>query len=200
MSIIVGLIALTLLLGPVGAIPFAFAQGMSALETAIVVSLIHAALVPFWFWFFEFIGYGLRYENRLIFNLTKYAGSKVKRVGPDLRSKIQEFEWRVGQRGFGLGVIGFTFLFGVFWAALAAFLLNIKKTTIITSVTIGAVASSIFWTIAFAGVMGFLPSPWVLYLVGFGVTFAIIAHKKIYERELIQEMSRSLRKLGVKMR
>jgi uncharacterized membrane protein len=193
------LILITLVFGPAGGISFAFTQGISVLDTALAVSAIHVALVPFWFGIFEIIGYGLRYENHITSQLTKRVEVKSRRLRIAIRGKIQEFERRVGQWGFGLGVIGFTFLFGISWAALGALLLNIRKRTIIVSVAIGAVVSSVFWTIVFAEVVEFLPNPWVIYLIGTAVTFAIVGHKKIHERKLIREMSKSLRKLGVKM-
>jgi uncharacterized membrane protein len=188
-----------LVLGPAGGISFAFTQGISALDTALAVSAIYVALVPFWFGVFEIIGYGLRYENRIASQLTKRAEVRSRRLRTVIRGQIREFERRVGQWGFGLGVIGFTFLFGVSWAALGAFLLNIKKRTIIVSVAIGSVVSSVFWTIVFAEVVEFLPSPWVIYLIGTVLTFVVVGHKKIHERRLIREMSKSLKKLGVKM-
>jgi len=194
------LILITFVLGPAGGVSFAFTQQIPALETALAVSAIHLALVPVWFGIFELLRYSLRYENHFITKFVKYGGERSGRLRAAARDKIQEFEQRVGQWGFGLGVFGFTFLFGVSWAALAAFLLNIKKETMVASVAVGAVASSIFWTFVFAQLSEYAPSPWVIYLIGTVMTFAILGHKKIRERKLIREMSRSLRKLGVKMK
>lgn len=200
MTTLLWLITITFLLGPTGATAFAFSQGLSTVETAAAVSIIHLALVPVWFGFFEMIKYSLRYEKHIVTKLVMYCGERSSRVRGAAKGKIQEFEHRVGQWGFGLGVIGFTFLFGVSWAALAAFMLDIKKETIVASVAVGAVTSSLFWTFAFAGLVGFVPSPWVLYLIGTVLTFAIVGHMKLHERKLIREMSKSLRKLGVKMK
>ena len=194
------LILITFVLGPAGGVSFAFTQQIPVLETALAVSAIHLALVPVWFGIFEILRYSLRYENHFITKLVKYGGEKSTRFRAAAKDKIQDFERRVGQWGFGIGVFGFTFLFGVSWAALAAFLLNIKKETMVASVAVGAVASSVFWTFVFARLSEYAPSPWVIYLIGTVVTFAIVGHKKIHERRLIREMSRSLRKLGVKMK
>lgn len=194
------LVLITFVLGPAGGVSFAFTQEISALETALAVSAIHLALVPVWFGIFELLRYSLRYENHFITKFVKYGGARSRRFRAAARVKIQEFERRVGQLGFGLGVVGFTFLFGVSWAALAAFMLDIKKETIVASVAVGAIASSVFWTFVFAGLAGYAPSPWVIYAIGTVVTFTIVGHKKIRERKLIREMSRSLRRLGVKMR
>ncbi|KUO39249.1 MAG: hypothetical protein AVW05_01015 [Hadesarchaea archaeon DG-33] len=189
---IIGLVALTLLLGPFGSIPFAFAQGMSTFDTAIAVSIIHATLVPVWFGFFEFIGYSMRYKNRIISRVMGYAAAKSKRFRVDIDGYIRKFERRTGQFGFALGVVGFTFLVGVSWAALCAYILNIKKKTILASIAVGAVISSIFWTFVFAGIVGALPSPLVLYLILIAVTFAFLIYKKVRERKLLQKIFRPL--------
>jgi uncharacterized membrane protein len=187
---IIGLVALTLLLGPFGSIPFAFAQGMSTFDTAIAVSIIHATLVPVWFGFFEFIGYSMRYKNRLVSRVMGYATTKSKKLRVNIDTYIRKFERRAGQFGFALGVVGFTFLFGVSWAALCAYVLNIKKKTIIASIAVGAVISSVFWTLVFAGIVGILPSPLVLYLILVAVTFAFLVYKKVRERELLRKIFR----------
>jgi uncharacterized membrane protein len=194
------LVLTTFVLGPAGGVSFAFTQHIPPLETALAVSAVHLALVPVWFGIFELLRYSLRYENHFVTKLMKYGEARSGKLRAAAKDKIQEFERRVGQRGFGLGVVGFTFLFGVSWAALAAFLLDIKKKTIMVSVAVGAVASSLFWTFVFAWLADYAPSPWIIYAVCTVLTLAVISHKKIRERKLIRAMSRSLRKLGVKMK
>jgi type II secretory pathway component PulF len=73
--------------------------------------------------------------------------------------------------------------------------LNLKKATMITSIAIGAFASSIFWTLAFKGVVSFLPSPWILYAILAGATFGLLAYKKIRERRLYRELHRKILRL-----
>jgi len=165
---------------------------MSTFETAIAVSIIHVALVPVWFGVFEFIGYSMRYKNRLVSRVKEHATAKSKMVRANIDAYIQKFERRTGQFGFAIGVVGFTFLFGVSWAALGAYVLNIKRATIIASVAVGAAISSIFWTLAFAGIVEFLPSPWILYPIVMGATFALLAYKKVRERELLRKIFRPL--------
>lgn len=192
------LILITLLLGPAGGVAFAFTQGFSPLETAVMISAVHMALVPLWFWFFELLEYTLRYENHLTKKIMNRYGERSAKLRNLVKSKIQEFEQRVGQWGFGAGVVGFTFLFGVSWAALAAFLLDIKKRTVMVSVTVGAVASSLFWVLVFTLSTGFVPSPWTTYLIGTILTFGVIGHKKLRERRLLEEMAKTLKKLGIR--
>ncbi|MEM4188595.1 MAG: hypothetical protein QXN56_05520, partial [Candidatus Hadarchaeum sp.] len=126
----------TFLFGPLGSTPYCFSQGLSILETALLVSLVHAALVPIWFIILEAIRYRLIYENRLVKRIALSAWIKSERLRASLEKNTREFERRVGQRGFGIGVVAFTFTFGVSWAVLAAVLLNIKKSTIIYSIAV----------------------------------------------------------------
>ncbi|RLG57286.1 MAG: hypothetical protein DRN83_02215 [Hadesarchaea archaeon] len=197
MMIFLELILITLVLGPAGGVAFAFTQGLSTLETAVAVTAIHLILVPVWFWFFELLGYTVRYESHLTKRIMNRYGKRSEKLRDIAKNKIREFEQRVGQWGFGAGVVGFTFLFGVSWAALAAFLLDIKKKTMMISVAVGAVASSLFWVLVFTLSTGLVPSPWIIYLIGTIMTFGIIGHKKLHERKLLEEMTKTLKKFGI---
>lgn len=191
---ILWIIGLTFLFGPIGSIPYSFFQGLSVIETTIVISVIHAALVPVWFAILELIRYRLIYENRLINKIASTAWTRSKRIRSGIEGNMRKFERQVGQRGFGLGVILFTFTFGVSWAVLFSILLNIKKSTIIASIAIGAVVSSVFWSLAFGGIVGFLPSPFMLYLVSLVITLLILGYQKYRERKLLRKLCKSLEK------
>jgi hypothetical protein len=185
------LFALTVILGPAGAVPFALSR-MSTLETALAVGAIHATLVPILFALLEVIDYSRRYHDRVVYKILAYALKKSKGLRIEASKRVIEFEHRVGQVGFGLGMIGFSFLFGNVWASVGAYLLNLKKATIIVSIAIGAFAASIFWTLAFKGIIGFLPSPWILYAILAGATFGLLAYEKIRERRLYRELHRKI--------
>jgi len=195
LSTFAGVVALTVLLGPAGSAPFAFDHGMSTLETALTISAIKACMVPTIFALFEIIDYSRRYHDRVVSKILGYALKKSRGFRGEAEKRIEKFEHRVGQVGFGLGLIGFSFLFGDVWAAAGAYLLNLKKATIIMSIAIGAVASSIFWTLAVKGVVGFLPSPWILYIILTGATFSLLVYKKIQERRLYRELHRKILRL-----
>ncbi|MGC8817311.1 MAG: hypothetical protein ACP5PX_05880 [Candidatus Hadarchaeum sp.] len=184
------IIVSTFIFGPLGSTPYCFSQGLSIIETAVLVSIVHAALVPIWFLILEVIRYRLIYENRLLRRITSGAWAKSGSIRARLERNAKEFERRVGQKGFGLGVVVFTFTFGVSWAALAAVMLNIKKSTIIYSIAIGAVASSVFTAVALGTIGTLLPSPWLLYLVGAGAILVIFGHQKYRERRLLHRLYR----------
>jgi uncharacterized membrane protein len=191
LSTFASLFALTVILGPAGAVPFAL-NSMSTLETAFAVGSINAILVPMLFVLLEVIDYSRRYHDRVVSRILTYALKKSRGFRSEASKRVIEFERRVGQVGFGLGMIGFSFLFGNVWASVGAYLLNLKKATMITSIAIGAFASSIFWTLAFKGVVSFLPSPWILYAILAGTTFGLLAYEKIRERRLYRELHRKI--------
>ena len=187
-------IGLTFLFGPLGSIPYSFSQGLSLVETAVLVSVIHVALVPIWFAILQLIRYRLIYESRLVKMIATRAWTRSKRIRSGIETNVREFERRVGQTGFGLGVIAFTFTFGISWAVLAAVLLNIKRSTIIYSIAVGALASSVITTIALGTVGALLPSPYLLYVVGLIVILAIFGRQKYRERKLLREIAKQNKK------
>jgi uncharacterized membrane protein len=204
LSTFAGLFALTVLLGPAGGVPFALDHGMSPLQTALIVGAINASLVPVLFALFEIIDYSRRYRDRVVSKILAFTLEKSRGFRIEAAKRVTEFERHVGQVGFGLGIMGFSFLFGNVWASAGAYLLNLKKATIIAAIAIGAVASSIFWTLAFVGAVSFLPSPWILYIVLTGVTFSLLIYKKVRERrlyrKLYQKISHVLREIGRRKR
>ena len=193
--LILTLTLLIFVLGPTGAIPYALAQGLTPLETATAVSVVHVLLIPVWVGIFSVIKYDDLYQWKLTSQLIKGG----KKLGFDLKEIICEFERKSGQLGFGLVVVGFTFLLGVSWAALGASILIINKRTIFVSIAVGAVASTIFWTAAFSGALGFLPNPWLLYLNTALLTIFWDLNKQLHEQRTVREMYRSVRKLHVEM-
>ena len=195
LSTFAGLFALTVLLGPAGGVPFALEHGMSPLETALIVGVINASLVPMLFALFEVIDYSRRYHDRVVSKILAFALEKSRGFRSEAGKRVMEFERRVGQFGFGLALMGFSFLFGNVWASAGAYLLNLKKATIIISIAMGAVASSIFWTLAFIGAVGFLPSPWILYIILTGTTFSLLIYKRIRERKLYRKLSHEIHRV-----
>lgn len=192
LSTFASLVALTVLLGPAGSVPFALTHGMSPLEAALVIGTINAAMVPMLFVLFEAIDYSRRYHDRVVSKILDFALKKSKGFRNEASKRVMEFEQRVGQFGFGLALMGFSFLFGNVWASAGAYFLNLKKATMIISIAIGALTSSIFWTLAFIGTISFLPSPWILYAILTGATFSLLVYKKIGERKLYRKLFKKI--------
>ncbi|MFN4133939.1 MAG: hypothetical protein ACK4GQ_06210, partial [Candidatus Hadarchaeales archaeon] len=181
------LFAITFVMGPVAGASYALANGMSPLATTITVTLFHLILVPIWFLIFRV----LRYEA-LRFARVVGRGWEKKLLGT-VEKKFKELEERMSGLGFGVAVFLFTLLFGVSWAALLASVLNIRTSAIFPAVTAGAVVSSIFWSIALSGIVGFLPDPVFVYLVVLLVAVIFATHGKLSEKKLVKELAQSLR-------
>ncbi|MEM3519581.1 MAG: small multi-drug export protein [Candidatus Hadarchaeales archaeon] len=181
------LFAITFILGPVAGASYALANGMSPLETTLTVTLFHLLLVPIWFLIFRV----LRYEALRFVRIVGRGWEKKLLV--TVEKKFREFEERMRGVGLGVAVFFFTLLFGVSWAALLASVLNVKTSAIFPAVTAGAVVSSIFWSIALSGIVGFLPDPTLVYLVALIVAAVLAAHGKLSERKLVKELAQSLK-------
>jgi len=190
-------IPVVFLFGPGAGAVLALSNGFSPFETALLVSLIHVGLVPVWFGIFEILGYVIRYRRRIMDKFSKHGklGRSLKRTA---KSNIREFEKRVGQLGLGIGTLVFTFIFGVSWATLMAFVLDIKKETIFISVSAGALVSSIFWTAVFSGLKWFVPNLWLVYVIGFVLIPCFMMYNKEKERKVVEEISRTLSKIGAR--
>jgi hypothetical protein len=194
----VALFLLTFAFGPAVGASHALASGVPFAETAILISAIHLLLVPIWFWIFRFLKYELRYRRWVLAKLG--ASVKItKRIEGMIEENLRNFERGKRRWSLGGGLFVFTFMMGVSWAALIASFLNIRASTIFPSIAAGAVATSLFWTAALSGIMPFLPETWMIFLVTGVLTLALLAHGKAGESRAVQEMSKLLRKLGIRM-
>lgn len=194
------LFLLTFAFGPAMGSSFALAQGFSLLDTAVAVSLIHLLLVPIWFGIFKVIRYELLYRRKILEKLEERMKIRItKRIEAAVEENIKAFECGERRWFLGTGLFTLTFLMGVSWAALLASILNIRSRTIFPSVAAGALAASLFWTAALAGIMPFLPETWMIFLVTGVLTLALLTHGKTGEIVAIREMSKTLQGLGIRM-
>lgn len=181
------LFAITFVFGPAAAASYALANGISPFMTVVTVTFFHIILVPVWFGIFRF----LRYES---LRFMRIVGQKwERRLQRTIEKKFEEFEKKLRGWSFGVAVFCFTLLFGVSWAALLASILNIRVSAIFPAVTAGAVVSSIFWSLALSGLIGFLPDPTLIYLISLLIATLFAVHGKLGEKKLIRELGRSLK-------
>lgn len=195
--VLLGLIGLTFMLGPAVGASYALANGVPAIDTAVYISLLHLALVPVWFAIIHFARYEFRRHDAF---MRRMAGEKMtKKIEKRIEDGLEQFRAKLSRWSLGTAVFGLTFLFGVSWAAMIAILLKIESLAIMPAIAAGAVASSVFWTVALAGTLGFLPDERMLYIVFGIITFALLTHGKMYERKMLGEVSGSLKEIGIDM-
>lgn len=110
------------------------------LSLTYVISVVAIHLILLWF------GLQYRFRNKIF----SRASAMVKERGNELALKMDDvvvkFRKEFGDWGFYLALVSFTFVFGVYWAGLIAFILQVDLWRAIFSIGVGAVLSVAFWT------------------------------------------------------
>ena len=148
-------ILLAYLLGPVAAIPYALnVLHLTPAWVYIYLSVVYIAPLPIIFWALEYGGHYRKYYSEGIFRkFSKITNKKAADV-ISFGDEIQEaFEQRLGQLGFYLALSVLTFLVGIFWAVLFAYVLKIKRTGAILFIALGVVIGDAFWLLVTLNVL-----------------------------------------------
>ncbi len=140
-------ILLAYLFGPVAAIPYALNNLQLTPEWVyIYLSVLYIAPLPIIFWAFEYGGhYRKHYAEGIFRKFSRITNKKIAEVisfGDEIQTA---FEQRLGHLGFYLALSVLTFLLGIFWAALFAYALKIKRTGAIMFIALGVAAGDAFW-------------------------------------------------------
>ena len=148
-------ILLAYLFGPVAAIPYALnVLHLTPAWVYIYLSAVYIAPLPVIFWALEYGGHYRKYYAQGIFR--KFSKITHKKAADIINfgDEIQEaFEQRLGHLGFYLALSVLTFLSGIFWAVLFAYVLKIKRTGAILFIAIGVVIGDAFWLIVTLNLM-----------------------------------------------
>jgi uncharacterized membrane protein len=187
-----GLILLMMTVGPIGAVPYAIEHGMSILQATVVVCSLNVALVPTWFGIMELFGYSKRYQKYITGKALEYVAERSAEFQKNLQACVVEFERRMGHIGFFMGLTAFSFIFGVVWPTIGAYLLNIKRTPALISISVGAVGNAVLFGLAAVGILKFMPSPKVLYLSLLTLTGIFMFYGKLREMKVLKSILRRL--------
>jgi len=188
------LLLLTVTVGPIGAVPYAIEQGLSTFWAIAIVCLMNVALVPVWFKALEIFGYGRRYLNFLTDRARSHIAGRSAKLQENLRAYVLEFERRFGHGGFFLGMTTFSFVFGTMWASIATYFLNLKKMPAMISIAAGVAANTAVFGLAAVGLLGVVPSPYVLYAGAIGVALLFCLYGKMRERMALRAALSFLRR------
>ena len=167
--VVIGLFLSTFCFGSVGGTAYAVGHGLSELETISALCLINAASVLIWF---------------------GVIGAIKSRLSEYLKSKRKDFR-KVNLKGV-FALAGLSFVFGSLWAVIAVYALNLKRIPALISVTVCAVSGGTLWSLGSLGIIWFLPSPWILYIVAMCAMIAIIVKKVAENRILVKDLINNL--------
>ena len=187
-------ILLAYLFGPVAAIPYALnVLHLTPAWVYVCLSLVYIAPLPIIFWALEYGGHYRKYYAQGIFRkFSKITNKKIADVIA-FGDEIQEaFEQRLGHLGFYLALSVLTFLVGIFWAVLFAYLLKIKRTGAIFFIALGVVIGDAFWLIVTTNL---LPMRTPLEVLSVLLLFSLLIYGRKREMDAIKWVEA---KVGIK--
>jgi hypothetical protein len=150
--------------GSVGGTAYAVANGFSNMETILLIAGTNTLLVVIWF---AIIGLIVR---RLEGFLDEY-----RKKGIEIPFLVPREKAR-GMTTVGLGIVA-ALTIGSMGAVTRAYAPNANRWMAWAAITPGAVAAGLLWTMGALGIIPFLPSPWLLYLVAAGVTAVSVGRR-----------------------
>ncbi len=142
-------IILAYTLGPMVAIPYGLHEtSMTPVQIFLALSILYILPMPFLFKLFEFGDRHSRlYKKTILYKVSAITNERIDNM-TDMGDKITDmFQQRLGHLGFYLAIIVFTFLFGVFWAALSSYILMVERKRAMISISLGAVLGNVFWLV-----------------------------------------------------
>lgn len=176
---------LAYLLGPIAAIPYGlYSMHLSPALVYVYLSLVYILPLPLIFKAYEYGGHYTKYYSDGIFKkFSKMTRSQITEVMSNGHEIQEAFEQRLGHLGFYLAISVFTFLFGIFWAALFAYMLKVKRTEAIFSIAIGVFVGDAFWLIV---TLNLLPMRTPLEILSYLVLLFLLIYGRKREMEAIK--------------
>jgi hypothetical protein len=123
-----------------------------------------------------------RFQNRIFQRINAMVKKRGKALAVRMDETALRFNMELGDLGFYLALMSFTFMFGVYWAAVVAFMLRLNLLRSIASMSIGAMISVGFWT--YMAVRHNL-DPNMVTLFFFGATLLFIAYGYVKENKTL---------------
>ena len=188
---------LVYLLGPVAAIPYGlYSMHLSPVLVYAYLSLVYILPLPFIFQAYEYGGHYKKYYSDGIFKkFSKMTRSQITEVISNGYEIQTAFEQRLGHLGFYLAISVFTFLFGIFWAALFAYMLKVKRTDAIISIAIGVIVGDAFWLIV---TLNMLPMRTPLEVLFYVVLLSLLVYGRKREMEAIKWVAEKIKYRALK--
>jgi hypothetical protein len=87
-----------------------------------------------------------RFKNKIFSKASRMVRERGRKLAIKMDDFAGKFNKELGDVGFYLALTSFTFLFGVYWAGVVAFLLEVELSAAISSMSVGAILAVGFWT------------------------------------------------------
>jgi uncharacterized membrane protein len=186
-------IVLAYLFGPGAAVPYGiYDLGLDPLTVFTYLTIMYLAPMPLFFWLFESEAYYRRlYRGSILQKFSRITKKQIKDLTA-LGDEIQEkFEERLGHLGFYLAISVFTFLFGVFWAALFAYLLKVERRKAVLSISAGVLVCNSFWLL----ISYVWPLKTPLELAAFVLLFSLLIYGRDREIRVMKKVASRIKAL-----
>ncbi|MDD5111093.1 MAG: hypothetical protein PHG85_00950 [Candidatus Altiarchaeota archaeon] len=174
--------------GPAVALSFGLKQ-FSALYCFVLLSISYILSVVVISLLLSRIGLERMFRGRIF---EKFS-AMVKKRGGELAVQIDDvagrFNKELGDLGFYLALMSFTFMFGVYWAAVIAVVLRLNLWRAITSMSVGAVLSVGFWIWILRGRD---IDPQMVTLMFFAITVFFVIYGSVKENKTLSRMTEML--------
>jgi len=174
--------------GPAVALSYGLKQ-FSALYCFVLLSMSYILSVVVISVLLSRIGLERMFKGRVFDKVS----AMVRKRGGELAVQIDDvagrFNKEFGDLGFYLALMSFTFMFGVYWAAVIAVILKLNLWRSIASMSVGAVMSVGFWIWI---LRGHDIDPQTVTLLFFAITIVFIVYGAVKENKTVLKMTEKL--------
>jgi uncharacterized membrane protein len=193
-SSFINFIILSYALGPIVAVPYGLRfLHLDPFSIFFSLTLLYLAAIPLIFKFLELGGHRKIYRGSILKKICKTCGIKaeeevdrIRKTGDDT---ISYFEKKLGHLGFYFAISVFTFLFGIFWAAIFSYFLKVKRKRAVLAISSGIVFGNFFWVLVISYSLPMIKTEIILLLV---VIYLLIYGRK-RERDIMRKLGRKFK-------
>lgn len=184
---------LSYVFGPVAAIPYALNyMNLSPGMVYLYLACVYIIPLPLIFGLFRLGNYyRRRYRSSLLKKFSRISRKHISEVmafGDEIQ---QGFEERLGHLGFYGAISVFTFLFGIFWASLFAYILGVDRSKAIISIAAGVLFGNAFWLLV---ILNFLPLKTPVEVLALLAVVWLVVYGWRRETEVIKKIASAFRR------
>lgn len=177
-------------LGPLVTISYGLnVLSLSPLEVFTYLSLLNILPLPLLFWFFDFGRSREIYRMRIIRRISKLTSFRFEEVVSEGDRITTMFEERLGHIGFYFSISLFTFVFGVFWAAVLSYFLAVNRKIATLCISAGVIVGNVFWLMMIEFFREYLTYSSIMFI---GLFMLFLAYGSRQEMKVLKEIASKL--------